>query len=61
MPLIILLILILLVAQIGFWDTFEAILGGVLMLVLLFLLLILVGILVARWAWGRVGRRPPSV
>jgi hypothetical protein len=35
MPLVIFLILVILVAQIGFWDTFSAILGGVLMIVLL--------------------------
>jgi len=39
MPLVIFLILVILVAQIGFWDTFSAILGGVLMIVLLVVLL----------------------
>jgi hypothetical protein len=38
--LILLLILIILIAQIGFWDTFAAILGGVAMLILFVLLLI---------------------
>lgn len=39
MPLVIFLILVILIAQIGFWDTFSAILGGALMIVLLVLLL----------------------
>jgi hypothetical protein len=39
MPLLILLILVILIAQIGFWDTFAAILGSVLMILLLMLLL----------------------
>jgi hypothetical protein len=40
MPLVIFLILVILIAQIGFWDTLSAILGGVLMIVLLVLLLV---------------------
>jgi hypothetical protein len=39
MPLILFVILVILIAQIGFWDTLSAILGGVLMIVLLILLL----------------------
>ena len=39
MPLVIFVILVILIAQIGFWDTFSAILGGVAMIVLLVLLL----------------------
>lgn len=38
--LILLLILIVLIAQIGFWDTFAAILGGVAMLILFVLLIV---------------------
>jgi hypothetical protein len=38
MPLVLLLILIVLIAQIGFWDTLGAVLGGVAMIVLLVLL-----------------------
>jgi len=52
MPLLILLVLIILIAQVGFWDTFAAILGGVAMIVLFILLAIafvaLVGILMLR-------------
>ena len=38
MPILIFLILVILIAQIGFWDTFSAILGGVAMLALFVLL-----------------------
>jgi hypothetical protein len=34
MPILIFLILVIMIAQLGFWDTFSAILGGVAMLVL---------------------------
>lgn len=52
MPLILFVILVILVAQVGFWDTFQAILGGVLMIVLFVLLaaglLVLGGLLLVR-------------
>jgi hypothetical protein len=40
MPILLFLILVILIAQLGFWDTFQAILGGVAMLVLFALLAI---------------------
>jgi hypothetical protein len=40
MPIIVFLILVILIAQLGFWDTFSAILGGVAMIVLFVLLAI---------------------
>ena len=40
MPIILFILLVILIAQIGFWDTFAAILGGVAMLVLFVLLAI---------------------
>ena len=40
MPILLFVILVILIAQIGFWDTFAAILGGVAMLVLFVLLAI---------------------
>jgi hypothetical protein len=40
MPIILFIILVILIAQIGFWDTFAAILGGAAMLVLFVLLAI---------------------
>jgi hypothetical protein len=40
MPLLLFLILVVLIAQLGFWDTFQAVLGGIAMLVLLVILAI---------------------
>jgi hypothetical protein len=52
MPILLFIILVVLIAQIGFWDTFAAILGGVAMLVLFVLLaiilVVLAGILLVR-------------
>ena len=52
MPILLFIILVVLIAQIGFWDTFAAILGGVVMLVLFVLLaiilVVLAGILLVR-------------
>ena len=52
MPILIFLILVILIAQVGFWDTFSAILGGVAMIVLFILLAIallaLAGVLLFR-------------
>jgi hypothetical protein len=38
MPLLVFLILVILIAQLGFWDTFSAIIGAFAMLVLFVLL-----------------------
>jgi hypothetical protein len=40
MPILIFVVLVILIAQVGFWDTFSAILGGIAMIVLLVLLAI---------------------
>jgi hypothetical protein len=52
MPILIFLVLVILIAQVGFWDTFSAILGGVAMIVLFVLLaialLVLAGMLLIR-------------
>jgi hypothetical protein len=40
MPILIFIVLVILIAQVGFWDTFAAILGGVAMIVLFVLLAI---------------------
>ena len=52
MPILLFVILVILIAQLGFWDTFSAILGGVAMLVLFVLLAIalvaLAGLLLVR-------------
>ena len=59
MPLIFFILLVLLIAQVGFWHTLGAILGAVLMMMLLVLLLIAVVIWVlsaslGAWAADRV-------
>lgn len=46
MPILIFIILVILIAQIGFWDTLQAILGGAAMLVL-FALLVIAGLAIA--------------
>ena len=52
MPILAFLILVILIAQVGFWKTFSAILGGVAMLVLFVILaiafLMLTGRLIIR-------------
>lgn len=52
MPILLFIVLVILIAQVGFWDTFTAILGGVAMIVLFVLLaialVVLAGILLAR-------------
>ena len=52
MPILLFVILVIMIAQLGFWDTFTAILGGVAMLVLFVLLAIallaLIGVLLLR-------------
>lgn len=57
MPIIIILILALLIAQIGFWDTFTAVLGGVAVLVLFVLLLAALAAVLALLAFRRVRTR----
>jgi hypothetical protein len=47
MPLLIFLVLVILIAQIGFWDTFAAILGGVAMIVLFILFAVALVALIA--------------
>ncbi len=52
MPLLAFLVLVILIAQIGFWDTLSAILGGIAMIILFLLLLgalvAVVGVLLVR-------------
>jgi hypothetical protein len=40
MPLVLFLLLVILIAQFGFWDTFQGVLGAAAMVVLLVLLLV---------------------
>ena len=52
MPILLFVILVILIAQLGFWDTFAAILGGAAMILLFVLLaialVVLAGILLVR-------------
>lgn len=57
MPLLIFLLIVILIAQVGFWDTLSAILGGVLVLVLFLAVLALLVVLAGRYAWGRMSGR----
>ena len=54
MPILIFLILVVMIAQLGFWDTFSAILGGVAMLVLFVLLAIALLAVVATLLLHRI-------
>jgi hypothetical protein len=59
MPLLFFVLIVLLIAQVGFWHTLGAILGAVLMVVVLIVLLaglLIFGILNFL---GGMGRRPP--
>jgi uncharacterized membrane protein len=61
MPILVFLILIILIAQIGFWDTFTAILGGVAMIVLFVLLAIALVVLAGLLLVRRLRRRGQSL
>jgi hypothetical protein len=57
MPIILLIILIVLIAQVGFWDTLGAVLGAFAMIVL-FILLLAAGLALAAYMlFRRAGRR----
>lgn len=58
MPLVFFILLVLLIAQVGFWHTLGAILGAVLMIVLLMLLLVAVIMIGIISFVGRLGRGP---
>ena len=57
MPIVIILILAVLIAQIGFWDTLSAILGGIAMVVLLVLLIAALAALAGYLAFRRAQTR----
>jgi hypothetical protein len=56
MPLLVFLLLVILIAQLGFWDTFSAILGGLAMIVLFVLLLLALLALAAALVVQRIRR-----
>jgi hypothetical protein len=57
MPILIILLLAILIAQIGFWDTLGAILGGIAMVVLLLLILAAIAALATVMLYRRLRRR----
>jgi hypothetical protein len=56
MPIILLIILIVLIAQVGFWDTLGAVLGAFAMMAL-FVLLLVAGVALAGYLLFRRARR----
>lgn len=58
MPILLLIILVILIAQIGFWKTFSAIPGAFAMIVLLVGLAVAALVLVGLLSVRRFGRRP---
>jgi hypothetical protein len=56
MPLVIILLLAILIAQFGFWDTFQGILGAAAMIVLMVLLLVAIAALGGWWMLQRLRR-----
>ena len=59
MPLVLFLLLVVLIAQFGFWDTFQGVLGAAAMLVLLVVLLAAIVGLGGWYALRRLRRRFP--
>jgi hypothetical protein len=60
MPVIIFLLLAVLVAQFGFWDTLQGVLGAAAMLALFVLLLLGTAALIGWYAFRRLRRRLPT-
>lgn len=58
MPLLLFILVVLLIAQIGFWQTLAAIIGALFMFVLLFVLAIAILALGGLWIAGRLTRGP---
>jgi hypothetical protein len=57
MPILIFLLLVILIAQLGFWDTFSALLGGIAMLVLFVFLAVALVALAGMMLLRRLRRR----
>jgi hypothetical protein len=57
MPILIFLLLVILIAQLGFWDTFSALLGGIAMLVLFVFLAVALVVLAGMMLLRRLRRR----
>ncbi|QQP89817.1 hypothetical protein IGS68_00610 [Skermanella sp. TT6] len=58
MPLIIFLILVVLIAMFGFWDTLSALLGSLLMIILFAAAAAGLVVLAGMYGWRRIKRRP---
>jgi uncharacterized membrane protein YkvI len=57
MPILILIVLAIMIAQIGFWETLSAVLGAAAMVVLLILLAVALVLLAARYVMQHVRSR----
>lgn len=57
MPLLILILLIVLVANIGFWDTLQAIFGAIGVIILFWLIVLGLIAAVGAWLYARLKRR----
>jgi hypothetical protein len=57
-PLLLFILVVLLVAQVGFWKALGAIIGALAMFVLLFVLGIAILVLGGMWIAGRLTRGP---
>jgi hypothetical protein len=56
MPLVIFILIVLLIAQVGFWTTLGAIVGAVAMIVLLIVLAAAILVLAGFWLFTRMTR-----
>jgi hypothetical protein len=54
MPLLVLILLVILIAQFGFWDTLEAVLGALAMIVLLWALVIAIVVALFGYIFRRL-------
>lgn len=57
MPLLLFILLVILIAQVGFWNAFAAILGAIGMIVLFVIILASIGAILLSMAMRRAGRR----
>lgn len=57
MPILILILLIVLVANIGFWDTLQAVFGALGVVILFFLILAGLAAAIGAYAWSRLRKR----
>ncbi len=58
MPLVIFVLIVLLIAQVGFWKTLGAVIGAVAMIVLMVVLAAAILVLAGFWLVARMSRDP---